>query len=124
MTLKEKSSSTRLITEKVLELYENIVDKNFLIRRINVTANNVSAKNDEKVTYEQLDIFSYLNNKDGMQKSESKEDERSFKREESIQNAMLNIKEKYGKNAIMRGSNLLDKSTMIERNNQIGGHKA
>ncbi len=120
--LKRQTSSTKLITEAVMELYDRIVDKNLLVRRINITANKLvdeetASKNN---TYEQLDLFTDYKAKE---EKDAKE-EAALEREKRMQKAMLNIKKKYGKNAILKGMNLEEGATAKDRNEQIGGHKA
>lgn len=120
--LKEHCSSTKLITEAVLKLYDEIVNKNLLIRRINISANHVINEKDvvKKDDYEQLDLFT-----DYEEQAKKKEtEEKQLQREKQIQKAMLEIKKKYGKNAILKGTNLTEGATAIERNEMIGGHKA
>ena len=122
INIDHKTSSTKIIKEKVTELYNRIVNRNLLIRRIYVVANNVEKESIAKkeVSYEQMNLFS-----DYTSINKEREAEKRFEEEEKkIQNAILDIKRKYGKNAILKGSNLKEESTTIERNNQIGGHKA
>ena len=111
------TSSTKTITKAVVELYEKIINKELLTRRINVVANNVvyedSIKN--KKEYEQIDIFGGYKEKERELQEE--------KEEKSLQQAMINIKSRYGKNAIIKGMNLQEAGTTIDRNKQIGGHK-
>lgn len=120
--LKEHCSSTKLITEAVLKLYDEIVNKNLLIRRINIAANHVINEKDvvKKDDYEQLDLFT-----DYEEQAKKKEtEEKQLQKEKQMQKAMLEIKKKYGKNAILKGTNLTEGATTIERNEMIGGHKA
>ena len=119
--LKKQTSSTRLITEAVLKLYDQIVDKNLLIRRINITANKLVDEStvSEKVEFEQLDLFTDYQTRE---KEEAKE-EADLEREKRMQRAMLDIKKKFGKNAILKGMNLQEGATARDRNEQIGGHK-
>lgn len=98
------SSSTEKIMAAVMDLYDRIADKNLLIRRLNISANNLI---EEK--YRQYDLFT---------------DPQKLEKERKIQEAMLNIKRKFGKNAILRGMSLEEGATTKERNQQIGGHKA
>ena len=111
-----------LITDAVMELYDRIVDKNLLIRRINITANRLVdesiAKKEEK--YEQLDLFTDYKAKE----QERAEEEAVLERERRMQQTMLTIKKKFGKNAILKGMNLQEGATAKDRNAQIGGHKA
>ena len=116
------SSSTQIIIESVMELFDRIIDKNLLVRRINISANRVVMENSVKKTehYEQLNLFT---NYDELNKKQAEEDE-ELAREKSVQKAMLDIKKKYGKNAILKGMNFEEGATAKDRNAQIGGHKA
>jgi DNA polymerase V len=116
--LKKPTSSTKLILEAASALYDRIVDKSLLVRRVNITANHVvpEASVPKDAAFEQLDLFTNY---------EAAEAEASgLEREKKRQKAILKIKKKYGKNAILKGMNFEDGATTIERNNQIGGHKA
>jgi DNA polymerase V len=120
--LGRQTSSTKLIIEAVTELFDRIVDKNLLIRRVNITANHVV---DEAIiqkvdNFEQLDLFTDYDDV----KKKKEEEEVELLREKKMQKAMLEIKKKYGKNAIIKGMNLEEGATTLERNKQIGGHKA
>ena len=116
------TSSTRLIIETTLKLYDGIVGKDMLIRRVTISANNLMSENSikERESYEQLDLFT---NYDEVQVKREKE-EVELKKERRIQEAILDIKHRYGKNAIIKGANLQEGATTIERNKSIGGHKA
>ena len=101
---------------------ERVVDKNLLIRRIGISANRVIRECDavyENVC-EQLDFFSDISE----QEKNHEREERDEQRERSMQQAILKMKKKYGKNAVMRGMNYQEGATAIERNGQVGGHKA
>ena len=117
INLDHKTSSTRIIMEAIMKLYERIMNKKLLVRRINITANNVvneeTAKQEK--TFEQIDLFTNYQEKVEKRKEEQTEKE--------LQKAMIDIKKKYGKNAILKGMNLQEGGTTIERNGQIGGHK-
>lgn len=104
-----------------MKLYDQIVDKNLLIRRINITANKLVDEStvSEKVEFEQLDLFTDYQTRE---KEEAKE-EADLEREKRMQRAMLDIKKKFGKNAILKGMNLQEGATARDRNEQIGGHK-
>ena len=117
-----KTSSTKLIMDAVMILYDKIVDQNLLVRRINIAANRVEEEGAiaEEETFEQLDLFSMLEAK----QREPVSDDRAIEREKKMQEAMLDIKKKFGKNAILKGMNLEEGATTVERNEQIGGHKA
>ncbi len=121
-TLQEYTSSTRKIVDVVTELYDRIVNKDLLIRRINLATCRVIREKDipKKETYEQLDLFTDY----GMVEEERAKEEEKDAREKKMQQAILDIKKKYGKNAILKGTNFLPGATARERNRQIGGHKA
>lgn len=122
VNLGKLTSSTKLILEAVMDLYERIVDKNLLVRRITVAANHVTEERTavQQVTYEQLDLFTDY---EAVLK-QREEEERALEREKRIQHALLDIKKKYGKNAVLKGMNLEEGAMTVERNKQIGGHKA
>ena len=115
-------SSTKLITEAMMNLFDRIVDPKLLVRRITITANRVI---DEKAAqrkdeYQQLDLFTDYKAEEARQREEQTE----LEREKRMQKAMLDIKHKFGKNAILKGMNLQEGATAKDRNSQIGGHKA
>jgi DNA polymerase V len=116
------TSSARLITDAVTELFERIVDKNLLIRRLNLTANHVVPEKavDNSPIPEQLSLFEDYEEKERRQK----EEEASLEKERKMQDALVDIKHKYGKNAILKGMNFKEGATAKDRNRQIGGHKA
>ena len=116
ININHKTASTKLIVEKTIELYERIINKDLLVRRINVTANNVVDERNIKSSCEQIDLFN-----DYIKKEEKIENEQN---EKELQKAMIDIKRKYGKNAIIKGMNLQKGGTTIDRNAQIGGHRA
>ena len=121
--LDRKTSSTMVIMDAVLDLYSRIVDPGLLVRRVTIAANHVvedSGPLQETQAFEQLDLFT------DYEALEKKRQEEAIKlqKEKQIQHAMLAIKKKYGKNAILKGINLEDGAMTQERNNQIGGHKA
>ena len=92
------------------------------MRRLNIVANNVISVNDvpAESNYEQLDMFTDYESR----KAEQAQDAADLEREKKMQAAMLDIKKKYGKNAILKGMNLEEGATAKDRNRQIGGHKA
>lgn len=105
-----------------MQLYDRIADPALLVRRLNVTANNILLEEEAEkpVRYEQMDLFT-----DYEALERQKEAERIQKeKEKSLQKALIGIKKRYGKNAILKGTDLQEGATMIERNNQIGGHKS
>ena len=120
--LEKKTSSTRLITNAVMDLYDRIVDEHLLVRRITITANKLvdekSVKQEDE--YQQLDLFTDYE----AQRKKQAEEEEKLERERRMQEAMLSIKKKFGKNAVLKGMNLEEGATDKDRNQQIGGHKA
>ena len=117
------TSSTKKIMCAVSELFDRIVDKSLLIRRLNVTANHVipeSSAPKKNAGYEQLDLFTDY----AALQAEQEQEQRELEREKKMQQAMLTIKKKFGKNAILKGMNLEEGATAKDRNAQIGGHKA
>jgi len=122
--LKKHTSSTKLILDAVTELYESIVNPLFTVRRINITANRLldeaQAKEAAEHTFEQLTLFTDF---DAEQKKKE-EEEAQLSKERKLQEAMLSVKKRYGKNAMLKGMNLQEGAMTKERNNQIGGHKA
>ncbi len=104
VSMRVTTNAYRVIIPYVLELYERIVQKDKPIRRLSVTCNSVV---DE--AYEQYDLFT---------------DYAELEREKKLQKAALEIKRKFGKNALIRGMDLQEAATTIERNQQIGGHKS
>ena len=125
VNLDNPTSSTSTIMKAVLDLYERITDKTLLIRRVYITANQLT---DEKLAaaepvYQQMNLFTdYL--KSEVSEAEQKAEKEKQEKERKLQEAMLSVKKKFGKNAILKGSSLQEGSTTIERNNQIGGHRA
>ncbi|MDD3184498.1 MAG: DNA methylase [Anaerostipes sp.] len=122
VNLKRQTSSTKLIMEGMMDLYDQIVNPELLVRRVNISVNKVIEESTikEKEKFEQLDLFTDYEKKE-------KEDyvlEKELKKERKVQEAMLEIKKKYGKNAILKGNNLEKGAMTKERNAQIGGHKA
>ena len=122
INLKEKTSSTKLIMEAIQELYERIMNKNLLVRKIYVVANNVVNENEGEETKQNEQISLFIDYKKQEEEKEERNSER--KKENNLQHTILDIKKKYGKNAILKGMNLQKDATMKDRNSQIGGHKA
>jgi DNA polymerase V len=119
----KRTSSTMLIMDAVMKLYSKIVDPGLLVRRVTIAANHIvedNASSCDTLDFEQLDLFTDY---EALRIQRQKEDSK-LQREKQIQLAMLSIKKKYGKNAILKGINLEDGAMAQERNNQIGGHKA
>ena len=122
--LKRYTSSSKLIREAAAELFDRVVNKRLLVRRLNITAECVIeetvAMKLEREKTEQLDLFTDYAAKEA---KEYEEQER-LERERRAQEAEIAIKKKFGKNAILKGMNFLEGATQKERNAQIGGHKA
>ena len=115
--LDHPTSSARQMTSAMMDLYDRIIEPAFLVRRVNVTAAHVqSAKEVAENRYEQLSLFS-----DTEAEEKQKRDEA---RENKMQKAILDLQKKFGKNAVLKGMNLQEGAKTIERNSQIGGHKA
>lgn len=115
------TSSTKELTEAAMTLFDRIADKNLLIRRLNLTLTHLVNEDDHKLHgTSQMDIFSLIDGEED--KKEAKNVTRV--REKRVQNAVIDIKKRFGKNAIIKGMSLQDGATGIERNKQIGGHKA
>ena len=111
------TSSTEDIVKKVLEIFQRIVDKNLLVRRLTLSFGNLIAEQKAMgEIYEQMNLFTDY--------KKVEEERAKLERERKMQEAMLQIQKKYGKNAILKGTNLEEGATTIERNSQIGGHKA
>ena len=117
INIDHKTSSTKIIIDKFVELYDSIINRELLTRRITLTACDLVNEDDYKniLVYEQMNMFIDYNL---LAKQRKKERE-----EKSLQKAVLDIKSKYGKNAVLKGMNFVSSGTTIERNEQIGGHK-
>ena len=116
-----KTSSTHRIMEAVLSLYDRIVNENLLVRRINITANHVIDEREaaQEVQYEQLSLFEDV----ALEEQKKEQEEKELAREKRMQHAVIDIKKKFGKNAILKGMNLEEGATARDRNRQIGGHE-
>ena len=116
------TSSTEEIMEGVLRLYDRIINPNLLIRRVNISVNNLISESERRdvAEGEQMDFFTDYEKRD-KEKSAKKA---RYAREKLRQNALIAIKKKYGGNAVIKGMNLTEGATTIDRNKQIGGHKA
>ena len=118
--LEKAVSSSRLITEAVMKLYDELVGKELLIRRISLTANHMISESEAgKKAPLQLDLFTDYE----AQKKEEEAREEKLGRERVLQETVLEIKRKYGKNSILKGISFEDGATARVRNGQIGGHK-
>ncbi len=117
-----KTASSKVITGALMDLYGRITDKSLLIRRVNICACGIIPAHSiiPQEEYEQLDLFTDYEARDRIRREES---ERRMK-ERALQIATLEIKDRYGKNAILKGTNFRPGAMTRERNMQIGGHKA
>ena len=122
-TLGQKTSSVRRIVDAVLGIYDEKADPKLTVRRLTVTANRLMREEDILCEPEQPVQFSLFDDP-AAQERQLRQEEAKQERERRIQEAMLDIKKKYGKNAILSGGSYLDGATARERNRQIGGHKA
>ncbi|MBP5581555.1 MAG: DNA methylase [Ruminococcus sp.] len=113
-------SSSKLITEAAVELFDRITDSRLTVRRLNICANRVVPADQLCDEQRQLDFFTDPEEAERRRIAE----ETALRRENALQTAMLRMKERYGKNAVLRGTNLCDGATAVLRNQQIGGHRA
>ena len=115
------TSSAADIRQATEDLYCRITDKRLFVRRVNIGAGNVVHEGyEQKCSAEQLDLFTDYDELEARRKQEKA---RLAKEKRQMQ-AALEIKKRFGKNAILRGMNLEEGAKTVERNNQIGGHKA
>ena len=112
--------STRIY--QVYLKYDEIINKKLLIRRINISANRLIPESEasENTAPEQLDIFTDYEEVERQKKAAEAE----FEREKRLQNTIISLKKKFGKNTILKGMNFAEGATAKDRNQQIGGHKA
>ena len=122
-SLPRKTSSARSITDAVLGVYDAKVNPKLSIRRLTITANRLVGEDTVQQESEAPVQFNLFDNVE-VQEQRLQEEEAELKRERKIQEAMLDIKKKFGKNAILNGGSYLESATAKERNKQIGGHKA
>ena len=115
------TSSTRRIMDTVMDVYTRIVDPDLLIRRVNIAACHLIYEDEiPHERAEQLSLFTDYETEKKKREAEQQQDDR----EKRIQYAMLKLQSRYGKNAVLKGMNFQEGGTTIERNEQIGGHKA
>lgn len=117
------TSSTKKIMSAASALYDQIIDTDLLVRRLNIVAGHVLPENEvpsSEVGGEQMDLFTDY---DAIE-SQRKQEQIELDRERKMQETMLAIKNKFGKNAILKGMNLEEGATAKDRNQQIGGHRA
>ena len=118
VNLSDHSSSSQSIIAAIVGLFDQIVDISLLVRRVTISANHVISEemHTKQKQPEQLNLFTDFDSAEAQRQKENKE--------KNLQRAILHIHKKYGKNALLKGTNLMEGSTMQERNNQIGGHKS
>ena len=121
INLDYRTSSSKVLMKKGIELFDKIINKNLLTKRVNVTVCNIVSEDQagNDMVYEQMDLFSVNNTK----KSDDEIDKQARKDELALQKIMIDLKNKYGKNAILRAMNLEEGATARDRNNQVGGHR-
>ena len=124
VNLNSHSSSSKEITNAVISLYDRIVNKELLIRRLNISTNHIKAEayttNPTSHKVIQLDLFTDTDSTNQPQKVKEKE----LEKERRMQEALLKIKHRFGNNAILKGTSFSEGATGRERHKQIGGHKA
>ena len=122
VNLDRQTSSTRIIVEAMLGLFDRIVDKKLLVRRVNISANRVVSESSVSTSapMEQIDLFTDYEELERKQKAE----QAALEREKKAQKAIIKLRKKYGKNAVLKGMNLQEGATTKDRNEQVGGHKA
>ncbi len=120
VNLGKHTSSTKNIIEKVLGLYDRIVDRDLTVRRLCLAANHIISEQEVKEDAVQLELFTDYDALVRKQEAEAA----MLDREKKMQRAILAIRKKYGKNAILKGMNFEEGATTIERNGQVGGHRA
>ena len=118
--LEEYTSSTGKIMDVIMELYTRVVDPELLIRRVNIAACNLIRE--ENIPVQQAQQLSLFEDEEAMMKKRADDD--AAAREKKIQTAMIELQRRFGKNAVLKGMNFEEGGTTIERNGQIGGHKA
>lgn len=117
VNIDHKTASTKILSDAAVELYERIINPDLLMRRLNISANNLESEVDAKsaVQFEQINLFTDYK---AIEENKKKEE-----REKKLQNVVLELKKKYGKNSILKGMNFQEGGTAIDRNKQIGGHR-
>lgn len=120
VNLNRQTSSTRIIVEAMLGLFDRIVDKKLFVRRVNVTANRVVSESSVTTSMEQLNLFTDYEELE----RKKKEEQVALDREKKAQKAVIELRKKFGKNAVLKGMNLQKGATAKDRNKQVGGHRA
>ena len=127
-SLGEYTSSAKLLTDGVLSIFDRTVDPNLLVRRVTIDVHDVKTKDraEKEKEPEQLSLFGSLaeETKEKLGVNPEGPSEEELKDEASIQEALIKIKEKFGRNAVVKAMDLEEGATAMDRNKQIGGHKA
>ncbi len=120
--LEKKTSSSHIITEAAMNLFDRIINKDLLVRRITVTTCKLIRESDAKneTVAEQISLFDDMAEKEKQEQAQNK----ALENEKQIQKTVIDIKKRFGKNAILKGMNLQEGATARERNERVGGHKA
>ena len=121
--LGRKTTSAKMISSAICAIYDRVVDPGLTVRRFNLAVTRLVAGDEldkQESEVEQLDFFTDYEAKDKALEAE----EEGLRRERQVQEALLEIRERFGKNAVVKGLNLQKGATALERNRQIGGHKA
>ena len=119
-SLAQPTNSARLIIQALMNLFDTLVNRDLLVRRITIGTFNVIPETSQQAVSTQLNIFSDYETNQALRRQEQE----SLEREQRMQKAALSIKKKFGKNAILRGTDFEEGATARDRNRQIGGHKA
>ncbi len=117
------TSSTKLITDKTLELYDKIASKSLTVRRVNISVCNLTDESgipDSCAAPEQIDLFTDYKASEQALIAEQAE----LKKERATQEVIVELRRRFGKNALLKGTSYQKDATTKERNAQIGGHKA
>ena len=122
VNLDRQTSSTRIIVEAMLGLFDRIVDKKLLVRRVTISANRVVSESSVSISapMEQMDLFTDYEELERKKKAE----QAALEREKKAQKAIIALRKKFGKNAVLKGMNLQEGAPTKDRNEQVGGHKA
>lgn len=118
-----RTSSAKVIAEAVLKLYDEIVNPGLLVRRLTITTNHVISESEAKKGSDQPEQLDLFTDYEALERKRQ-EEEAALAKERKLQEAILSVKKKYGKNAMLKGMSLEEGATARERNSRIGGHKA
>ena len=119
--IEKRTSSTKIIMMNILNLFDQIINDKLLVRKVSISFGNLENENIAKkeVIYKQFDLFSDTKEIDIKELKEQED----IKNEEKLQKALISIKNKFGKNSILKAMNLEAGATTIMRNEEVGGHK-